>query len=188
MIMIPKTKQKSLIVFVIISVITISFFGCIDNTDTSTTSTSQQTDDIEQNLPSLLNATILDSILPDDLPGEWEYLQNYSAEGTVTTIVTKPGNHKSVITIQDKRNEELAKFAVTPENFSYTQSSIKWEWSETKYNNADAMMGTYIVNDKLEGELIAYPYDRFLVIAYIVGENDKIVKMDQLLNSLEFPQ
>jgi hypothetical protein len=186
MIIIPKIKI--IIFFLTVMSLTIALSGCIDNSEQPVTpvSTTQSTGS-EENLPPLLNITVMKSILPDDLPGEWEYLQNYSSEGTVTTLVSKPGNHRSVITIQDKRTEQLAKYAVTPENFSYSQSSIKWELSEAKHDNADAMIGTNIENGISKGELIAYPHDRFLVIAYIVGENDKIVKIIDLLDSLEFP-
>jgi len=185
MIMITKAQQKVLIVFFIITLIAIAFSGC---TEPSISPTPQPTVDIEeQNLPPLLNATALESILPDYLPGEWEYLQNYTSQGTITMIVTKPGNHRSVITIQDKRTAQLAKYAVTPQNFSYTHSSIIWEWSETRFYNAPAINGKNIENGIFKGELIAYPNDRFLVIAYIVGENDEIVDMLDLLDSLEFP-
>ena len=189
MIMITKAQQKVFIVFLIITLIAIAFSGCTDSTDPSISSTPQPTVDIdEQNLPPLLNATVLGSILPEDLPGEWEYDQKYTSQGTITSVATKPGNHRSVITIQDKRTAQLAKYAVTPQNFSYTQSSIKWEWSETRFYNAPAMNGKNIENGVIMGELIAYPQDRFLVIAYIVGENDEIVDMLNLLDSLEFPK
>lgn len=184
MIMITKAQQKVLIVFFIITLIAIAFSGCTDSTEPSISPTP--TVDIE-NLPPLLNATILESILPDDLPGQWEYDQKYTTQGTITSVATKPGNHRSVITIQDKRTAQLAKYAVTPQNFSHTQSSIKWEWSETRFYNAPAMNGKNIENGIFKGELIAYPHDRFLVIAYIVGENDEILDMLDLLDSLEFP-
>ena len=80
----------------------------------------------------------------------------------------------------------MARYTVTPENFSYTESGIPWEWSETQYNRAPAMKGVFEVEGTLMGELIAYPHDRYLVIAYILGENDKIVKMQDLLDKLEF--
>ena len=187
MIMITKAQQKVLIVFLIITLIAIAFSGCTDSTEPSLSPTSTPTIEVEQNLPPLLNATALGSILPDDLPGQWEYVQNYTTQGTITSVATKPGNHRSVITIQDKRTAQLAKYAVTPQNFSYTQSSIKWEWSETRFYSAPAMNGKNIENGIFKGELIAYPQDRFLVIAYIVGENDEIVDMLVLLDSLEFP-
>jgi len=187
--MITKAQQKFLIVFLIITLIAIAFSGCTDSTEPSISSTPQPTVDIEeQNLPPLLNATALESILPEALPGQWEYVQKYTTQGDITTIITKPDNHRSVITIQDKRTAQLAKYAVTPQNFSYKQSSIKWEWSETRFTNVPAMNGKNIENGIFKGELIAYPHDRFLVIAYIIGENDEIVDMLDLLDSLEFPK
>ncbi len=48
------------------------------------------------------------------------------------------------------------------------------------------MKGVYMVDNTQMGELIAYPHDRFLVIAYILGENDERVDMQKLLDRLEF--
>lgn len=137
-------------------------------------------------LPSPLGVADMELIIPDKLPGNWEYRTNYSGEGTLTMMFDKPGNHRVVINVIDKRSPEMAAYAVTPENFSYTESGIPWELSETRYNRAPAMKGVYRVDKTRMGELIAYKHDRFLVIAFILGENDTILKMEDLLNILEF--
>ncbi|MBW6519340.1 MAG: hypothetical protein K0A89_12695 [ANME-2 cluster archaeon] len=137
-------------------------------------------------LPSPLGVADMERIIPDKLTGDWNYKTNYSGEGTLTMMFDKPGNHRVVINVIDKRSPEMAGYAVTPENFSYTESGIPWELSETQYNRAPAMKGSYMVDNARMGELIAYPHDRFLVIAFILGENDNIVKMQDLLNILEF--
>jgi len=147
---------------------------------------SQPTPTMMSTLPSPLSASDMELIVPDELPGDWDFQSNYSGEGTLTMTFNKPGNHMVVIEVIDKRSPEMAGYAVTPENFSYSERGIVWELSETLYNRAPAMKGVYMVDNTLMGELIAYPNDRFLVIAYILGENDKIVKMQDLLDKLEF--
>jgi len=141
---------------------------------------------LQATLPTLISASDMELIVPDYLPGDWDYLNNNSGEGTLTMTFNKPGNHMVVIEVIDKRSPEMAVYAVTRENFSYTERGITWELSETQYNRAPAMKGVYKVDNTLMGELIAYPHDRFLILAYILGENDKIVKMQDLLDRLEF--
>ena len=141
----------------------------------------------EDNLLSIISAADMELIVPDKLHGDWDFLSNYSGDGTVTMMFDRPENHRVVIIVLDKRSADMARYAVTPENFSYTESGIPWEWSETQYKHrAKAMKGVYMVDNTQMGELIAYPHDRFLVIAYILGENDKRVDMQELLDKLEF--
>ncbi len=147
---------------------------------------SQPAPTMLSSLPSPLSVSDMELIIPDKLSGDWDPLTNFSGEGTLTMTFNKPGNHMVVIEVIDKRSPEMAGYAVTPENFSYTETGITWELSETQYNRAPAMKGVYMVDNTQMGELIAYPHDRFLVIAYILGENDKIVKMQDLLDKLEF--
>lgn len=137
-------------------------------------------------LPPVKNSTEMESIIPDELPGTWEHSNNYSKDGMVTMIFKKPGNHRATIIVVDKRTEQIAGYAVTPGNFSAIQGGITWELSETKFNQVPAMKGTYMVDDTLMGELIAYPHGRYLVVSYITGENDKIVDILDLMNALRF--
>jgi len=141
---------------------------------------------LQATLLPIISASDMELIVPDELPGDWDFQSNYSGEGTLTMIFNKPGNHKVVINVIDKRSPEIAGYAVTPENFSYPETGITWKPLETQYNRAPAMKGVYMVDKTLMGELIAYPHDRFLIIAYILGENDEIVKMQDLLDRLEF--
>ena len=101
-------------------------------------------------------------------------------------VFKKPGNHRATIIVTDKRIEQMAEDAVTPGNFSAMQGGITWELSETKFNQVPAMKGTYMVDDTPMGELIAYPHGRYLVVSYIIGENDKIIDMSKLIEALRF--
>ena len=141
---------------------------------------------LQATLPPLISASDMELIVPDELPGDWDFQSNSSIEGKVTMVFNKPGNHKVVINVFDKRSPEMAEYAVTCDNYSYTDIGITWEMSDTLHNRAHAMKGVFMVDNTLMGELIAYPHDRFLIEAYILGENDKKVDMQNLLDILEF--
>lgn len=174
------------IIIVIIAIIMLAGFTNYEPNVIAPTPTPTPTGPTAVPLPPIQNATVMEEIIPDELPGEWEYETNHIYEGRVVMRFSKTISHIVTISVYDKRTGQLAAYAVTPDNFSYDQGSIDWSFSETIYNNAPAMKGTYYDDDTLMGELIAYPHDRYLVVAYIVGEDDKIVKMDDLLESLEF--
>jgi hypothetical protein len=174
----------SLVLFLFI----IAFSGCFDiNTDgLAPPADHYPNGDTSDTLPPVRNSTEMESIIPDELPGTWEHSNNYSKDGMVTMIFKKPGNHRVTIIVTDKRTEQMAGYAVTPGNFSDKQGGITWELSETKFNQAPAMTGIYMVDDILMGELIAYPHGRHLVVCYIIGENDKIINMSKLVEALRF--
>jgi len=168
----------------------IAFSGCLDNnTDClAPPADLQPNGDASDTLPPVRNSTEMESIIPDELPGIWEHSNNYSIDGMVTMVFKKPGNHRATIIVVDESTEQMAGYAVTPCNFSDKQGGITWELSETKYKNKDAMKGTYMVDDTLMGELIAYPHGRYLVVSHIIGENDKIVDMSKLMEALRFSE
>ena len=167
----------------------IAFSGCLDNStdDLAPPADQQPNGGTSDTLPPVKNSTEMESIIPDELPDTWEHSNNYSKDGMVTMFFKKPGNHRATIIVTDKRTEQIAGYAVTPGNFSDEQGGITWELSETKFNQVPAMKGTYMVDDALMGELIAYPHGRYLVVSYIIGENDKIVNMLDLMEVLRFP-
>ena len=166
----------------------IAFSGCLDNStdDLAPPADQQPNDGTSDTLPPVRNSTEMKSIIPDELPGTWEHSNNYSNDGMVNMVFKKPGNHRATIIVTDKRIEQMAEDAVTPGNFSAMQGGITWELSETKFNQVPAMKGTYMVDDALMGELIAYPHGRYLVVSYIIGENDKIIDMSKLIEALRF--
>jgi len=166
----------------------IAFSGCLDNnTDCLAPPADQQPNvDTSDTMPPVRNSTEMKSIILDELPGTWEHSNNYSKDGMVTMIFKKLGDHRATIIVIDERTEQMAGYAVTPCNFSDKQGGITWELSETKFNQATAMKGTYMVDDTLMGELIAYPHSRYLVVSHILGENDKIVDMSKLIEALRF--
>lgn len=174
--------------YLVLLVLAITFSGCLDNnTDClAPPADLQPNGDTSDTLPPVRNSTEMESIIPDELPGTWEHSNNYSKDGMVTMVFKKPGNHRVTIIVVDKRKEQMAGDAVTPCNFSDKQGGFTWELSETKYKNKDAMKGTYMVDDTLMGELIAYPHGRYLVVSFIIGENDKIVDMTKLMEALRF--
>ena len=166
----------------------IAFSGCLDNStdDLAPPADQQPNGGTSDTLPPVRNSTEMKSIIPDELPGTWEHSNNYSNDGMVNMVFKKPGNHRATIIVTDKRIEQMAEDAVTPGNFSAMQGGITWELSETKFNQVPAMKGTYMVDDALMGELIAYPHGRYLVVSYIIGENDKIIDMSKLIEALRF--
>ena len=171
--------------FLVLLLLAIAFSVYLNNnTDDSTD--QQPNGGTSDTLPPVKNSTEMESIIPDELPGTWEHSNNYSKDGMVTMFFKKPGNHRATIIVTDKRTEQMAGYAVTPGNFSAIQGGITWELSETEFNQAPAMKGTYMADDTLMGELIAYPHGRYLVVSYITGENDKIVNMLDLMNALRF--
>jgi hypothetical protein len=172
--------------FLVLFVLVITFSGCLDTDDFAPPADQQPDSGTSDALPPVRNSTEMKSIIPDELPGTWEQSNNYSKDGMVTMVFKKPGNHRATIIVIDKRTEQMAGYAITPVNFSDKQGGITWELSETKFNQATAMKGIYMVDDTLMGELIAYPCDRYLVVSYIMGENDKIVDMSKLMDALRF--
>ncbi len=188
--MINKTGSRkcTILLSLVLFLFTIAFSGCLDNnTDCLAPPADLQPNvDISDTLPPVRNSTEMRSIIPDELPRTWEHSNNYSKDGMVTMVFKKPGNHRVTIIVVDKRTKQMAGYAVTPCNFSDEQGGITWELSETKFNQAPAMKGTYMVDDTLMGELIAYPHDRYLVVSHIIGENDKIVDMSKLMEALRF--
>ncbi|MCL7416152.1 MAG: hypothetical protein M8349_08890 [ANME-2 cluster archaeon] len=174
-----------LIILIVIFSIVLDYLS--NDPDVSTTGPSSQPNlTLQDNLPPIINASNMELIIPDELPGNWKYVNNHSKDGEVNMIFSKSGTRRVTIKVYDKRTEQMALYTLTPDNFSATQGSITWELSQTKRHKKDAMKGTYMDDDTLMGEMIAYPHDRYLVVAYILGENNKIVNMDELLDSLEF--
>jgi hypothetical protein len=188
--MINKTSLRTYAIplSLVLFLFAIAFSGCLDNTTDcpGPPADLQPNVDISDTLPPVKNSTEMRSIIPGELPGTWEHSNNYCKDGMVTMIFKKPGNHRATIIVVDKRTARIAEDAVTPCNFSDKQGGITWELSETKFNQAPAMKGTYMVDDTLMGELIAYPHGRYLVVSYIIGENDKIVDMSKLMEALRF--
>lgn len=183
------SRKKKLIMLILIMSVVAYFRWPGDPPDVSTLGLQQPGLAVGNTLPPLINSTTMLSIIPADLPVQWQRQNTLKKDGMVTLIMDRSGNHRVTVTIIDKKTPEIARYALTPENFSYPQSSVDWgQPSETIYHNEKAMKGTYIRDGVVMGELISYPHDRYLVTAYILGENDKTVDMMDILDRLEFPE
>ena len=188
-----RLRTYAITMCLVLSLFANAFSGCLDscsdnNNDELAPPADQQPNyNISDIAPPLMNSTEMESIIPDKLPGTWELSNNYSKTGMVTMVFSKPGNHRATIVLTDKRTAQMAVYAVTTSNFSDRHGGITWDLSETKYNGKNALKGIYMVDQTHLGELIAYPHGRYLVVSYIIGENDKVVDISKLIEALSFP-
>lgn len=157
---------------------------------------------IEPELPRLIGSTGMFSIVDTDYPGDWDKKEIIAFDGEARATFVKSNDYRIKINIFDKRTQQEAIYAVSNYSMNNTwkmtnvNDYISWEQLNDKgfelsdVNNwelvevENTIKGTYTVNDVVMGDLIIYPYDRYLIIAYTLHKNDNDVNTQELLDSL----